>query len=223
MGIYDGLIGYWNFKNGSGTTFVNKTNNSTYPGTVNQTYATWTEKGIQTDNSSASRVKVNVATTSADFNSGDLTVVHKFIPSTLSGVHILCRYVWRFNRSGTNNINFTCGRMNNSSGPARGVTSSGNELQIGHEITLCGIYHPDPVGGNGYIQFYANGNYCGQTNIGTEVMWTGYGGSAGVRFGTTNHGTWTPFEAEHLQTRIYNRLLTVNEINMLSKSVGVVK
>lgn len=220
MDIYEGLIGYWNFKNGSGTTFVNKDNSSTYSGTVNETYTTWTEDGIETDNSD-NRDKVKVPTTSSDFNSGDLTIVCKFIPKTLTGDYILCRYVWRFFRSGTNNISWVCGRMNNSTGPARGVTSTGNELQIGKEITMCGLYHPDSVGGNGYIQFYINGSYIGQTNIGTEIMWTEYGATAGVRWGTSKHGTWTPFEAEHLQTRIYNRILTANEINTLSKSVGL--
>lgn len=221
-GITDGLIAYWNFTEGSGTAFYNKEDKSTYEGLANLTYSTWTDRGIKTDNASE-RVKVSVPTTSSDFNSGDLTITHRFIPTTLSGTVIFCRYVWRFLRSGSNNISFAVGRMNDGTGPTYILTSSGEELQIGKEIHLCGLYHPDAVGGNGYIKFYINGNYIGESNIGTDIMYTAYGSTTGVRWGTTNHGTWTPFEAEHIESKIFNRILTEEEIALEASIINLKK
>jgi hemin uptake protein HemP len=47
-GVTNGLLGFWNFKEGNGTFFDNINNYATYKGTVDLTWATWTADGIST-------------------------------------------------------------------------------------------------------------------------------------------------------------------------------
>ncbi len=221
------LVGWWKLDEGFGSTGkdISGYDNNT---SINESYASWVQglngMGIKTDGQEE-RLKVWVPTSQYgdnSYNSGPMTISTWINFDVLSGNYILCRYVWRFIRTGSE-ISFNTGRMDQADGsqisPSDGtgfsVTSSGANIQSDRWYHLTAIYYPDYPGGNGYISLYINGDYHGQRSIGAHQMGTNYGSTIGIRWGTTAHGSWSPTETIFNDTRIYSRAFTAKDIDNL--------
>jgi len=78
-------------------------------------------------------------------------------------------------------------------------------------------YNPGYPNNNGYIKLYIDGVSQGETSIGNHQMGINYGSTAGIRFGSTNHGSWTPASMKIDDTKIYNYILTKTQIKRLAQ------
>ncbi len=202
------MLGYWYFRD---NLFKDCSDNAN-DGVLTEPYATLANGILSVDDADA-RLKAYIPTNASHYNSGDLTValwVKTSNDTPVDRQYLLCRYVWRFSMNSSGHTSWTCGRMNDSTGPAYSVTKYG--WRPTEWSRLVGQYHPDPVGGNGWIRFYVNGELVGQTDIGSDIMWTGYGDTSGVRFGTTNHWDFQPVAADYKELVIDGRIWTDKEI-----------
>jgi hypothetical protein len=78
-------------------------------------------------------------------------------------------------------------------------------------------YNPGYPNNNGYIKLYIDGVSQGETSIGNHQMGINYGHINGIRFGSTNHGNWTPASMKIDDTKIYNYILTKTQIKRLAQ------
>jgi hypothetical protein len=216
-GITDGLIGYWNFAQYPTFLDLSSTRNHGTAVTAYSSVGTGVKGKSLIVDSTAERIRASIPTLetgSTSYNSGLMTIMFwvKYLADPQSNCYTICRYVWRFRRLTSNEISVTYGRMTNSAGPTRTATSSGANIQKNKWYHLTTTYAPTAHGGNDTIELFINGESYKTANLDGLEMWTGYGDTVGIRFGGTNHGTWNPETAEFDQFKIFNRILTDQEI-----------
>lgn len=203
------MKGYWNFEDDLTTGFKDYSGEGNN-GAIDPLYASKVN-GILSVTADDVLDKARIPTTSAMYNSGDLTVAvwAKSNDPWVFNQFLLCRYVWRFYMA-NEGITWSVGRMNDAVGPTFGVNAP--NLPLSEWLHLVGQYHPDPVGGNGWIRFYVDGELIGETSIGSNVMWTKYGATTGIIFGNSNHGAALPVSSDFKDLKIDNRIWSALEV-----------
>jgi len=210
-----GLLAYWPLAGDAVDQSGNKRN-----GTVNALYATASTDQLGVANHSyeldATDIehKITVPNSANLFESGDMTMSCWICPTNLTAnAFFFCHYDWRFLNSSTTvgQIRFDCGRMDDGAGPIYLTNSTNITLTNGNWYHLVGLYHPDAIGGNGYISLYINGVFQQQTSIGSHIMWTGYG-AKNLQWGNSNHGAAVPFQGKVSTSFVAQRIFTDQEI-----------
>lgn len=219
-GITEGCIGYWDFREGSGTAFYNKINPASYPGIVDLTYSAWSDYGIITD-TQALREKVYVPLSSNDyFAVGDMTITCKFklITKQSSSDYIIDRRSWNSYVNVDNKMVFII-RID-ISGTNHNVIST-QTISVGTWYDVTFLYHPDSGGGAGYIKVYINGVLGGTISIGSDVIYPAYAALQPLRWGMNPFVSIDPTNAEFRDTKIFNRILSDKEIASEAKWIEV--
>ena len=181
---------------------------------VDDTYVTANGEEFTFDDTDIQN-KVMLADSDTLFESGDLSFSFSISPTNiLNNQYIWCHYNWRFKFSGLK-IQFSIGRCDDpSTGPFYYVTSL-DDLSNDTYYHIIGIYHPDPVGGNGYIKLYVNDVLQQTLDIGSSEIALAYGGR-NLQWGNSGHGSVLPYEGKIKNSRIFSRILDNGDINELS-------
>jgi len=219
VGVSSGLVGYWNFKEGSGTSFYNKINRNTYTGVVDLAWATWLEYGIETSKLSTTNdmVYVSVGADTNLFITGDLTYSLKFkvISRNATSDYLISRRAININFY--NNTEITCRLVYGSLGEGVFATTSGANIIEGKLFQVIVTIHQDAINGGGYIKIYVDGVLLGSEDLGTNVALNTYAGTRNLRWGATPFTATSPSNIEFRDTKIFNRILTEDEILQESK------
>jgi prepilin-type N-terminal cleavage/methylation domain-containing protein len=190
---------------------IQDSSSSDYSFTINGTNSTLTTDRLGKSNSAYaldnidSEYKIRADNSPNIGEVGDHTYTAWISPATLvSSTYIYDHYNWRFY---TNNASgataFAVGRMTNSTGPAFSVGSSTTNLATSNWYLLTGVYHPDPIGGNGYIKYYINGVLQNTTSTSNLEIWIDYG-NTNLQWGNSHHGAAIPFEGKVDDSTVYS-------------------
>ncbi|MHA1690046.1 MAG: LamG domain-containing protein [Candidatus Heimdallarchaeaceae archaeon] len=124
--------------------------------------------------------------------------------------YIFDNYVWRFTTTGENKMQWTVGRMENTTGPSYSAYSN-SSLNQDEWYHVIGVYHSDASGGNGYVSLYLNGTLQGTTSTGSDTPYESYNDGKDLQWGNSRHGNAKPFEGILDDTIIFEKALTADQ------------
>ena len=214
--VTDGLVARWPFNNtlvdtvGGNDATKKDANVSLTTNRIGEANSAY-----QLDNVDVS-YKIQIPSSTALYEVGDLTFcclcrVDESSPQSF----IMCHYNWSFYIQ-TTKLSFRAGRFTDSNGPSYAIDA--DLPDIGKWYFLTGLYHPDPINGWGYLEFYVNGTLVNTVDIDNREIYTGYG-TYDLQWGNSGHGAAVPFVGAIGESRIYNRILIDNEIKTLSRNI----
>ena len=151
---------------------------------------------------------VDFPNTVNEFESGDhtFTVWTKSTGARSSAKFILCHYNWSLKWASDTQVRFTTGRMNNGTGPFYSVTADVSDKKDDW-LFLSGVYKPSAQ----KLLFYVNGEFIDEANIGTDIIYTGYG-TQNLRLAKSRHGASTYYQGIIDEVHVYNKALSSAEI-----------
>jgi len=184
---------------------------------VNSNTITGYEFWGQSTGSEDNGTYLDVNSTVNEFDSGDMTfyqeVLLNHLPSNSS--FSMNHYNWNFYHTNSALV-FSCGRMNDASGPTYTLTMSAPVINTIYKT--IGYYHPDASGGNGYMRLliYSNNILVKDetVSIGSDIIYTAYG-TQNLRISKSNHGVNTMFNGVVTKPMIFNKILDDDETNKI--------
>lgn len=162
--------------------------------------------------------KLYLPNTAESYENNALTVYAEWTPkkSNESYQQVIGHFNWELLQN-TDSVQFTVGKMNNSTGPFHTILYKLGKDFFGKKHSALAIYNPS---NNGYIELYIDEKFVERLKIGKDKIWAGYNNQANLSIGKSDHSVATYYKGCIERVLIMNKALNLANTSIVIENVS---